>query len=62
MALKIPGKMQVMIQCLDKNGQRGSFLRDAESKIQFGETYVDLYELYKGHEIKFCKAHEIEVI
>ena len=55
-------KMLLFIQCQDDNGNYGSFIRDSKTKKQFGNTYIDLYNFYKGHEAKFCKAHGIEII
>jgi hypothetical protein len=62
MVTNIKDKMQVYIQCLDKDGNKGTFLKSVVTGEQFGDTYVDLYALYQGHEIKFCKAHGIEIV
>lgn len=64
MARDIPAtEMNLFIHCQDDEGNHGvCFLRDTKTNKQFGDSYIDTFHLYNGHEVKFCKSHGIKII
>jgi hypothetical protein len=49
--------MKVFIQCIDSNGNKGTFVKDLKSNKQLTKTFNNAFDLFNSKEYKDLKLN-----